>query len=196
MANSEPRRPHEVVYVGSDGEDEGLSEDELDFFDAISERQGPAGDVPDMDAILDKLIARHDPGYEALGGIIDLTAIPDIDVPPSDDMPMDPADPAIQKVDKGPQLVSAAVCLQMVLDVLPDISIDHVLELISETTTDATRTVTQCETIITGLLDGEAYPKETDEAKNRKRKRTDEDDWRDYEKAERDPEVPTYESDA
>ncbi|KAH7095873.1 hypothetical protein FB567DRAFT_431044 [Paraphoma chrysanthemicola] len=193
MAN-EARLPYNVVDLASDSEDEVLSGDEMEFFDAQSERQGPLEELPNMNARLDELGARNNPTYA--DGVIDLTAIPDIDVPPSDDMTALRAGPANQSGNEGPDLVSETICLQMVLDVLPDISIDHVLNLIRDTTTDATRTVAQCENIITGLLDGEAYPKEADEAKNKKRKRTEEDDWKEYEQAERNPEVPTYESDA
>lgn len=78
-------------------------------------------------------------------------------------------------MDNGPDLaesdlVTAAVCLQMVLDILPDISVDHVLALITEQTQDNTRTPEACQRIITQILDGDAYPKEHEEA-SRKRKR-------------------------
>ncbi|OAG12700.1 uncharacterized protein CC84DRAFT_1171377 [Paraphaeosphaeria sporulosa] len=68
------------------------------------------------------------------------------------------------------ELVTVAVCLQMVLDILPDISVDHVLALIADQTQDNTRTSEACQRIVTQLLDGEAYPKEEEEA-SRKRKR-------------------------
>lgn len=95
-------------------------------------------------------------------------------------------------------LVTGAACLQMVLSVLPDISVDHVLKLIQEKTTDATRTMVQCERLIAELLEGEPYPKEEEEAKKRKRKREDEaeDELSSYEKGERTLEIYGYESDA
>ncbi|KAL5400741.1 hypothetical protein PMIN03_012126 [Paraphaeosphaeria minitans] len=68
------------------------------------------------------------------------------------------------------ELLTAAVCLQMVLGILPDISVDHVLALIADQTQDSTRTPEACQRIITQLLDDEAYPKEEEEA-SRKRKR-------------------------
>lgn len=68
------------------------------------------------------------------------------------------------------ELVTAAVCLQMVLDILPDISVDHVLALITDQTQDSTRTADACQRIITQLLDGGPYPQE-EEAASRKRKR-------------------------
>lgn len=88
----------------------------------------------------------------------------------------EPADHAQEEnidndVDIAPkELVTAAACLQMVADIFPDISVDHVLQLIADQTQDATRTPEACQRIITILLDGGAYPKE-DEEVSRKRKR-------------------------
>ena len=67
-------------------------------------------------------------------------------------------------------LVTAAACLQMVVEVLPDIAVDHVLQLIADQTQDHTRTPDACQRIISQLLDGGEYPKEEEEV-SRKRKR-------------------------
>ena len=84
------------------------------------------------------------------------------------------------------------------MSVLPDISVDYVLKLIQEKTTDTTRTTAQCEHFLTELLEGDPYPKESDDANNKKRKREDEaeSELSTYEKAERDPEIGGYEHDA
>jgi len=104
---------------------------------------------------------------------IDLTGledIPDIDIPP--DLPH-PARPIDLEVVERELVLTDAECLQMVLNVLPDIAVDHVLSLIQERNP---RTFDQCEQLITRILDDGAYPKENDEANNRKRKRDDDDD--------------------
>jgi TRIAD3 protein (E3 ubiquitin-protein ligase RNF216) len=186
---------YEVVNLASESEEEGFSEDELEFFDAQAEHEYHGNEFPDMnmEGILDELNARYNPVYEAADGIIDLTGIPDIDVPPSDPILVASSSEA---AGSDNQLVTEAVALQMVLDFLPDISIDHVLNIFREKTTDLTRTNTQCQNIIVQLVENGAYPKEDDDANSKKRKRGDEDDWNDYDKAEPDPEIPTYVSDA
>ncbi|KAF2638077.1 hypothetical protein P280DRAFT_529774 [Massarina eburnea CBS 473.64] len=67
--------------------------------------------------------------------------------------------------------ISDIECVQLILNVLPDVSVDHLLSLISETA----RTPAACERIIARLLDGGTYPKEKEEAECRKRKRDSED---------------------
>jgi TRIAD3 protein (E3 ubiquitin-protein ligase RNF216) len=79
---------------------------------------------------------------------------------------------------------------------LPDISVDHVLQIIKKKTTDLTRTNVQCQNIIAQLVEDGDYPKEDDETHSKKRKRSNEDDWKDYDKAEPDPEILTYDADA
>lgn len=70
------------------------------------------------------------------------------------------------------ELLTIADCLQRVMTVFPDISLDHVLQLIADQTQDDTRTIEACGRIITQLLDGEAYPKEDDLSRKRKRGRS------------------------
>jgi TRIAD3 protein (E3 ubiquitin-protein ligase RNF216) len=183
---------YEVVDLLSDSEteDEGLARRELDALDA-QHIADFAHDYPNLD---DPIADLHE--------FVDLTNIPDIDVPPSDAIL--PEDEEPQSDGRAPDwgedaaVVTEAACLQMVLSVLPDISVDYVLKLIQEKTTDATRTTAQCEHFLTELLEGEPYPKESDEAKNKKRKRDDEaeDELSSYEKGERDPEIGGYEHDA
>jgi TRIAD3 protein (E3 ubiquitin-protein ligase RNF216) len=188
----------EYVDIDSDSEDEGFLDDGLQHLDA--ELDGPVRpnalhNFSDDDGLLDMVNDNYNQGYGAGNEVIDLTNIPDIDVPPSDGPIVVDDDPIVPE-NGAAQLVTEAACLQMVMDVLPDISTDHVLNLIKEKTTDLTRTLAQCENILTQLLDGEAYPKEVDEANTKKRKRDDEDDWSRYEKGERDPDVANYEQEA
>lgn len=72
-------------------------------------------------------------------------------------------------------LVTEAACLQMVINVLPAILVDYVLNLIRRITIDQTRTVAHCEAIILRLLEG-AHPTEADAVRAKKRKREDSDE--------------------
>jgi TRIAD3 protein (E3 ubiquitin-protein ligase RNF216) len=188
--------PREIVDLSSDSEDELPPRDGLEYFDARSQRQDIADAMARMDGLHEEVNAQYDPDNEAPDNIIDLTTIPDIDMPPSDRLSNERE--AAEPGDFGGNtpIITEAECLQMILNVLPDIAVNHVLGLIREGTTDLARTAEQCEAIITQLLDGEAYPKEADVAKNHKRKREDDEVWKEYEKAERDPTVGSYESDA
>ncbi|KAF3000114.1 hypothetical protein E8E13_004000 [Curvularia kusanoi] len=153
---------HEVVNLISDEEDEGplhgSSGGYIEFFDA-------ANDV-----------------------LIDLSAIPDEDVPPSQhgSQPTEDAEPG--------GLITEAVCLQLVLDVLPDVSIDHVLSMIRQHTTDLTRTRQYSESIINELLES-TYPKEAD-ALGKKRRRQDSEGISDFERDDTTPQEPNYHKDA
>ncbi|KAH8730998.1 hypothetical protein GQ44DRAFT_370135 [Phaeosphaeriaceae sp. PMI808] len=178
--------PPEVIELPSDSSEDMLSGDELEFFDAPSEGQITEDDFSNMEDIINELNARYSPAFGAADSPIDLTAIPDMDVPPEVGAKSHGSFP------EGVVMVTEAACLQMVLDVLPDIAVEHALNFIQEQTTDLTRTAAQCENIIVQLLDGGAYPKESDEANNKKRKRGNEDDWEDYDRTN----IPDYESDA
>ncbi|KAJ4986687.1 ring finger domain-containing protein [Stagonosporopsis vannaccii] len=174
------RHDRQIVDLVSDDEADGFSDDSLSLHDAQFVREQYDDEVfPDLDE-LDQ--------YEHCNienpDIIDLTAIPDIDVPPSehnlnaveDSVPIDAAD--------GAQLITEAVCLRLVLDVFPDVSIDHVLTMIQERTTDLTRTKEHSERIVNELLEG-TYPKEADVA-SKKRRREDSVEINEYEDDERD----------
>jgi TRIAD3 protein (E3 ubiquitin-protein ligase RNF216) len=190
---------HVIVELSSDSEDEGALVDFSDFSDTDEEPRDPNAHIPadqDPDHLIRELNARYNPVHEAADGIIDLTGIPDIDVPPFDPLLADRESPARDCASSDEDLVTEAVALQMVIDILPDISIEHVLSIIREKTTDLTRTNAKCHEIVSQLVDTGDYPKEDEDTKNRKRKRSDEDDWQEYEKVERDPEIPTYELDA
>lgn len=171
---------HDIVNLVSDSEDEGPIGSDSEIFDAFDD--------------LDLQFGPH--GRQT----IDLTAIPDIDVGPSNSILIDDNDPMLgeqsSKWSDHGQILTEAVCLQMVLGILPDISVEYALKVIQEKTTDVPRTAAQCEQVVTYLLDLGAYPKEADEVKKRKRKRGEDDDLSDYEKDERDPEVAGYEKDA
>jgi TRIAD3 protein (E3 ubiquitin-protein ligase RNF216) len=191
-------RDHQEVVVLSESEDEDYARHALDLIDAQS--PSPSEILRDFQDPIADFHAQYAANDREL---IDLTGIPDVDVPSSDPAVVDHDTPQqdAQANDWGnAEVVTEAACLQMILSVLPDISVDYVLKLIQEKTTDATRTSAQCEHFLTELLEGEPYPKESNETKSRKRKRGDEgdgdEDLSNYEKTERDPEIGGYEHDA
>jgi TRIAD3 protein (E3 ubiquitin-protein ligase RNF216) len=195
-------RIEDVVNLASDSEE---GENDQEFFDVPVQPDllGPGyhGDefpAMNMGGIVDVLDAQYRPVYEAADGIIDLTGIPDIDVPPSDPILVNSSSESAESNDlnRDDDLVSEGVALQMVLDFLPDISVDHVLNIFREKTTDITRTNAKCQNIIAQFVEDGVYPKEDDEANSKKRKRNDEDDWKDYDKEKPDSEIPAYEQDA
>ncbi|KAJ8118241.1 hypothetical protein OPT61_g745 [Boeremia exigua] len=116
--------------------------------------------------------------------IIDLTAIPDVDVPPSEHGSSGIEDAEQTNIGAEAELISEAMCLQLVLDVFPDISVDHVLTMIQEKTTNLTRTKEDGERIVNELLEGD-FPKEAD-VKSKKRRREDSGEPSDYETDKRD----------
>lgn len=178
----------EVIDLLSDDDDADFMEYH-DAFDAIPGADDFAHNFLDLDDSDDL----DDPN------VIDLTAfadIPDIDVPAGPNLGGGPSR-AAQDVDlMDSELITEAACLQMVLDVLPDISVDHVLNLIKEKTQDHTRTPTECQQIISQLLDGGAYPKEQDEMNSRKRKRDDHDDLSEFENGQQETDLPDYQPNA
>jgi TRIAD3 protein (E3 ubiquitin-protein ligase RNF216) len=117
----------------------------------------------------------EDDGRQVEASVIDLTNIPDIDIPPNKPRPMNDQSHGNPDRGGGVGLITEAACLQMVLDVLPAISVDYVLNLIQNKTTDQTRSVAQCEQIILQLLEG-THPTEADAVNQKKRKREDEDE--------------------
>ena len=189
MARPADGHHYEVVNLISDDEEDGFSHDsnlyeahyteealgdeEEDFFDASQ-----ASDHANAD----------------IGVFIDLTAVPDADVPPSPQNPnhIEEADPT--DVSAESELITEAVCLQLILDVFPDISIDYVLAMMQQHTTDQTRTKKHSEMIVNELLEVD-YPKETDVAR-KKRRRQDSEGASDYEKDKSDSGSLTYEKDA
>ncbi|KAH7385628.1 hypothetical protein BKA66DRAFT_416205 [Pyrenochaeta sp. MPI-SDFR-AT-0127] len=190
---------YDIIDLLSDSEDEEEvpAGSELEVFDAHFVQQ-LEDEYTNLGDLFDNLGAQSANDRET----IDLTAISDVDEPSSNSNLIDDDDPALDVRpskwgDEG-QILTEAACVQMVLSVLPDASVDYVFKVIQEQTTEATRTLVQCEQIITQLLDSGAYPKEVDEAKKRKRKRKrgDDDDLSEYEKEEPDPEVKGYQQDA
>lgn len=169
------------LIVLTDSETEGEEADYIDVGEAFAEpRQTFPVIVPDQ---------------------VDLATIPDVDVPPSD--PIESGDSRLQHGGQAPsssaqaRVITESECLQMVLSVLPDISAAYARGFIQQRTANHSRPITidRCEQLISQLLEGEPYPKEAIE---RKRKREDDvgDDFSDYEKGERDPEIDGYEHDA
>lgn len=163
---------HEVVDLISDDEADDFSDDGFSFHDAHSVGE-QHGDEEFLN--LNELYQHEDYDIEN-PDIIDLTAIPDSDNSPSDHIPTVPTD--------ATQLITEALCLQLVLDVFPDVSTDHVLTKIRESTTDLTRTKEHSERIVNELLEGD-YPKEVDVA-SKKRRREDTEEASEYENEERD----------
>lgn len=190
------RMSREIVVL-SDSETEDEDHTKQESGDLIARpTAGPAQNNPRIDGNI----------AEPRGGVpvidpemIDLTAIPDIDVPPSNPVGLqgNVPQPDGQASDQNEhsRMLTETAYLQMILGVLPDVSVEYVLKLIKEKTTDATRTTARCEHLIAELLEGEPYPKEANE---KKRKREDDADHElsGYEKGERDPQAHGYEHDA
>ena len=143
------------------------SDDEIEFFNAASDRSH----TPDQDAVRynsdDHNNNNMGPGNPAAAEVVDLTElenIPDIDVPPDrarSPFELDPVD-----------ALSDAECLQIILDILPDIQVNHVLGLLQ----DQAHSPEGCQRVIAQILDAGSYPKETDINHDRKRKRENDDD--------------------
>lgn len=185
-----PMQQAAVINLISDSEDDSS----LD----LGQRHG-AEDVYDgafefLDDFPDNILDVEGPFTADDRNTIDLTALPDVDVPPVPLAEGDraPANPNATLADV--ELITEAQCLQMVLDVLPDISIEHVLNLIQEQTQQHTRTHAACEQILTQLLDGGAYPKEQDEETSRKRKR--QNSSSEFEDGDANVDMPRYQKDA
>ncbi|KAF3032894.1 hypothetical protein E8E11_003174 [Didymella keratinophila] len=191
MVQPAVRRVHKIVDLISDDEQDGLSEGEVEFFDAQS-----VGELIDFGADLNFLNLPEFGNAEVdERDVIDLTAIPDVDVPPSDvaHHVAEDATPSNDRVEF--ELISKAVCLQLVMDVFPDVSVDHVLTMIQERTTDLTRTKEHSERIVNELLKEGTYPKEAESA-SKKRRRADSEQFSDYEKNEHTAGVLSYATDA
>ena len=179
MVQPAVRQVHEIVDLISDDEEDGLSEDEVDFFDAQS-----VGEPVDFGADLDFLDLPELGNAEVdERDVIDLTAIPDVDVPPSD-VAYHVIEDATSSNDRVEfDLISEAMCLQLVMDVFP------------ERTSDLTRTKEHSERIVNELLEEGTYPKEAESA-SRKRRRADSEEFSDYENDSHTFGVPTYATDA
>ena len=106
---------------------------------------------------------------------VDLTDVSDIGVLPDEPRLLNDQNHSNPDRGSGVGLMTEAACLQMVLNVLPAISVDYVLNLIRAETTDQTRTVAQCERIILRLLEGK-HPTEVEAVNKLKRKREDNDE--------------------
>lgn len=180
---------YEVVNLISDDEDDGFSDDS-NLYEADYMEEALADEVEDF---FDASEA-SDHANADIRVFIDLTAVPDADVPPSPQNPnhIEEADPT--DVSAESELITEAVCLQLVLDVFPDISIDYVLAMMQQHTTDQTRAKKHSEMIVNELLEVN-YPKEADVAR-KKRRRQDSEGASDYEKDKSDSGSLTYKTDA
>jgi TRIAD3 protein (E3 ubiquitin-protein ligase RNF216) len=181
---------HEVVNLISDDEGDGFSDDSDDFYEAYYMEGALDDKVEDFfDAPQASEHANADSRV-----FIDLTAISDEDVPPSRHNKNHIEETDLADASAETELITEAVCLQLVLDVLPDISIDHVLTMIRQHTIDQTRTKKHSEMIVNELLEV-TYPKEADVAR-KKRGRQGSEEASDYEKEKSGPGLLTYETDA
>ncbi|KAL6706833.1 hypothetical protein ACN47E_005169 [Coniothyrium glycines] len=202
MADIDVDPVDEVILLASDDSSAASLNDYLEWFDAQPAVEFAHNHLDIRDP-LDDDGGQQDLHDQRHQDIIDLTALPDIDVPPSSPIILDEEDPEPILQARGhseqAQSITEAIFLQMILDVLPDISVDHVLKLIAEKTTDLTRTAARCEHLITELLDGGAYPKEADVSLSKKRKRDEDKDLDKYDKYDKDvpdPEIDGYEREA
>jgi TRIAD3 protein (E3 ubiquitin-protein ligase RNF216) len=102
--------------------------------------------------------------------LTELNNIPDYNAPPS----------PVQVPSEEVTPITETECLQNILNVFPDIAVDYVTDLVQN---QEARTTSDCERLITKLLDDGTYPKERDEANQRKRKRgaNDEYDFTEFE---------------
>jgi TRIAD3 protein (E3 ubiquitin-protein ligase RNF216) len=168
--------PPEYIDLVSDDEDFDFIDHEENILDRYFD-----GPVRRADEYLDESSAFSAPGSprHTAENPIDLTGLDNTANPNSPPAPS-PRDTSMTIIiDQAPaagEIITEAACLQMVLSILPDVSIKHVLGLIHTTTKDQTLTSAECERIITQLLDSGEYPKEQDVENGRKRKRSDEDD--------------------
>lgn len=173
-------RGYQIVDLTADDENDDSSDDGFDSHSAHSisglNHNGLDFDFDELDANLFAHAEIDNPDT------IDLTAIPDIDIPPehSRDIFEDPV-PTVVAGDA--ELITEAVCLQLVLDVFPDVSVDHVSTMIQERTCDLTRTKEHSERIVNELLEGN-YPKQA-EATSKKRKREESQGVSDFEDGKR-----------
>jgi len=189
-------RDREIIHLLSDSGEDGNSDNEVERCNAQPVPEDFPDD-PESDDLFEGL-PEMPPAEDR--DIVHLGAIPDLDPLPSEHHSLDNRNP-VQEDDAGDVQNLGRLCtkqesVQIVLDVLPDISVEHVLKVIDDNTTDATRTLLQCERLIEQIMDSGEYPKQTDETRNKKRKRDAEESLSDYENDERDPDILGYEADA
>ncbi|KAH7114341.1 hypothetical protein B0J11DRAFT_511076 [Dendryphion nanum] len=149
-----------------DLEEDPLIDYDGEFYDFLDLDPPIMNNLPDSTAVDDdEEFARRLQNLSDIGDVCtrQLQDIPDIDVPPGE------APPIISIEDD--EVLTEAACLQMVLNVLPDIAVDHVLELVNQLAEHGPLKSDDMLPLITRLLDDGPYPKEKDSMKNRKRKR-------------------------
>lgn len=189
MVHPAVKQNYSIVDLTSDDEDSEFKNDDFALFNAQFERFADDEEISVPDQSLANALSEIDHGE-----VIDLTAIPDIDVPPSDPIPLLTENFGSDVGPGDAELITEAVCLQLVVDIFPDVSVDHVLTLIKEMTTDQMRTKMHSEQIVNMLLEG-TYPKEADVA-SKKRRRADSEEVSNYETGEHESEVLGYQTDA
>lgn len=193
MVQPAVRCNYPIIDLTSDNEDDQLPADEVANLAAKSfSRRATAEENLNLDAV-------HRYGQSAIHqqNVIELVDIPDADVPPFNFSPLVAEYAALNDNFNEAGIISESVCLQLVLDVLPDVSIDHVLGLIKARTTDQTRCRVHSEQIVNELLEN-TYPKEADILSKKKKRTRDEegDEVSDYEKDKCGAGVLTYNKDA
>lgn len=191
MVQPDLRYEHEIIDLISNNELDALSDDEVEYFYAHS-----VGEPINFGADFDVLgLPDYGNADVDVRDVIDLTAIPDVDVPPSDVAPhaFEHATPASARVEI--ELISEAVCLQLVKDVFPHVAVDHVVTMIQERTTDLTRTKEHSERIVSELLEQGTHPKEKESA-SKKRRREDSEDFSDFGQGEHATGILSYATDS
>ena len=196
-----PPGAHYIDLMSADDDDD---DDDFELFELdknLLEQQFD-GPVQEADEYLDESRDNWVPDSprHTAANPIDLTGFDDTSDPAVTSAPLS-ADNSMTVVTEGDlaagEIVTEAACLQMVINVLPDVSIEHALSLIRKGTHDDTRTTIACERIISQLLDGGEYPKEQDVEISRKRKRNDDDDdLSDFERDAQEAGSPVYHREA
>lgn len=142
-----------------------------DFNDLVELEEGdPATPIRDSSDDFNDLVELEEGGPATPIDLTGLADISDVEIPPS----------PVRALSEEVRPITEVECLQNILNVFPDIAVDFVTDLIQK---EESRTTIDCERLITKLLDDGAYPKERDEANQRKRKRgaNDEPDFAEFE---------------
>jgi TRIAD3 protein (E3 ubiquitin-protein ligase RNF216) len=146
MAGYAPQADGEVINLISDSEEEAQELDNPNV--GLLQPPSPLFDLGEPDAYFADFMNWEEPQPG------NLAASPNVNPP--------------MAYAEGPKALSEEECVQLITNVLAGISLSHVLNLVKER---KVQTVAECERLITVLLDNGSYPKESDEARQRKRKR-------------------------
>ena len=138
------RRNYQIIDLTSDNEDDQLPAERVANLAAKS-FSGPTNAEEHLDL---NEVHRYGQSRIQQQNTIEMAAVPDADVPSSNFDPPVTEHAALNDSFNEAEIISKSVCLQLVLDIFPDVSIDHVLDLIKAKTTDQTRTKVHSELIV------------------------------------------------